>query len=170
MQTDIQVALISGGIALVASIVTAWLTTKHEYRKQLKQHLYEERERTYIEIFNILQELRDHPYYIFNCEKIVTPLKAIRTAVSFYGSADLIDELERCYTRIYSEFKKYVELFDEDYEIQRSIRAEINGETEMDFEREIEQYQDNHILSATDIADMQKRIITIMRKDLNLNK
>ena len=170
MQVDIQVALISGGIALVASIVTAWLTTKHEYRKQLKQHLYEERERVYIGIFNILQELRDHPYYIFNHEKIVSPLKATRTAVNFYGSAELIDELERCYKRIYSEYENYFELFDEEYEMQKDTRMEINGETEMDFEREIEQYQDNHILSDTDIADMQKRIITIMRKDLNLNK
>ena len=170
MQTEILVTLIGGSITLVASAGTAWLTARHGYRKQHKQHLYEERERVYVEVFNILQELRDHPYYIFNFEKIVAPLKSTRTTISFYGSAKLIDELEKCYKRISSVFEKYDELFGEEYEMQKSARMELNGETELDFEREIEQYQDNHILSDMEIVDMQKRIIAIMRKDLSLNK
>lgn len=170
MQTEILVTLIGGGITLAVSTVTAWLTARNEYRKQLKQHLYDERERVYIEVFNILQELRDHPYYVFDYEKIVALLKSTRTTISFYGSAQLIDELERCYRRISSVYEKFAELFDEEYEMQKSARMEFNGETEMDFEREIEQYQDNHILNDMEIVDMQKRIIAIMRKDLSLDK
>ena len=170
MQKEILVAVIGGGITLVVSAVTAWLTARHEYRKQLKQHLYEERERVYIDVFNILQELRDHPYYIFNYEKIVEPLKSTRTAINFFGSAQLIGELEKCYKRISTVFEKYADKYGEEYEMQKLARMELNGETEFDFEREIEQYQENHIICDTEIADMQKQIIEIMRKDLSLNK
>ena len=45
-------------------------------------------------------------------------------------------------------------------------RKEHEGATELDFEREIESYQEDHLLEASYVENTIKQLVSIMRKDM----
>ena len=166
MTVELQTILISGGVSLLLSITTAFITSRFTLRQDVKKRIYDKREETYISLFDLLQKLNDDHSIYCNTIEFYKPLMDLRVKLNLYASAKLIKVFEPFYNTIKSEYERYMELFDgPEYEQRKANLMEYEGQTEIDFEHEIECYLAN-AFSNIDFSIEIKKVVDAMRMDL----
>lgn len=170
MSTTINI-ISSGIIAAISGCISAKLS----YSKEIKRSIYLEREKLYIEMFNLLEHLKESPYIMYDTEQFVYPLRNIKTKANLYASESVLEIITPFYERILNVWNKYVDMFDsEKAEMELQNRktentynnASSSEQVELEFEREAEMYMKRHLLSDDEIADTLNKLSTKIRLEL----
>ena len=159
--------LISSVVSLIVAIITAMITSRLTIKQEVKKAIYAKRETAYIELFDLLFTLKDNPYLIYNNSKFLKPISDLRTRLKLFASQDVLDIFEPFFDQLRDTTSICWETFSgEEYEMTKLSRKEHEGATELDFEREIESYQEDHLLEASYVENTIKQLVSIMRKDM----
>ncbi len=120
-----------------------------------------------MELFDLICDLKDNPYLVFNGEEMFRPLMDLRTKLNLFASQKVLDEVEPLFEKIKEVAYAYWDKYDgPEFEQYRENRMMIDGATELDIEHEIEQYQDANVLSSEYIDERFAKIVAAMRKDM----
>ncbi|MDI9520883.1 MAG: hypothetical protein QM308_07020 [Bacillota bacterium] len=159
--------LISSVISLFVAIITALITSRLTIKQEVKKAIYAKRETAYIELFDLLFTLKDNPYLVYNNSKFLKPLSDLRTRLKLFASQDVLDVFNPFFDQLRNTASSYWKLFSgEEYEMNKSSRIEHGNETDLDFEREKESYQEDHLLEACYVNNTIKQLVLLMRKDM----
>lgn len=146
---------------------TSCIEEKISQKSEMRKSKHEKREAVYPTLFELLQIISDNPCYIFNYDKVLEPFKKLRTELNMYASTELLEALEPFYEKVVDTYKEYTSRFcSGEYEVTCEVRKE-NGEDELDFEREQEEYMETHRIPDAEINEIRRKLIDIMRKDLS---
>lgn len=167
MSEELQIVVYSGIISLVISIITAIVTSKQTLKQEVKKRIHEHREEVYVECFDLLQQVKDDPFFVFNNTLFFQPFCSLRTKLNLYASQEVLDILEPFYREAKGINETYWALFSgEEYESLKQARAEHEGVTEVDFQHEEDRYMANHLLDEKLVATTFEKMVAAMRKDM----
>ena len=159
--------LISSVVSLIVAIITAMITSRLTIKQEVKKAIYAKRETAYIELFDLLFTLKDNPYLVYNNSKFLKPLSDLRTRLNLFASQDVLDMFDPFFDQLRDTASSYWEEFSgEEYEMTKLSRKEHGNATELDFEREKESYQEEHLLEACYVENTIKQLVSLMRKDM----
>ena len=167
MSEEVQIMVYSGIISLFISVIVAIVTSKLTLKQEVKKRIHEHREEVYVECFELLQAVKDNPYLLFNNTNFFQPLCALRTKLNLYASQEVLNILEPFYMEVKKKNEDYWDWFDgEEYEMLKLAKKEYEGFSEIDFQREEEQYMENHLLGEMLVDATLKNMVSAMRKDV----
>lgn len=172
---DYTSVLISAGISIIVASVTGWFSAKQSYSKEIKKSIYEERQKLYIEIFSLLEQLQRTPYLIYNSEQFIQPFRQAKAKTNLYASREVLNILIPLNTRIMEIWNKYIDLFESE-EAEKALEnrryeAEEKGDTpveqiELEFEYEVELYMEQNLIPTEEIDDYLNSLATQIRAEL----
>jgi hypothetical protein len=166
MTVEVTTALISVISSLIVAVITAIITSKFTLRREISKSIYTKREEAYISLFDLMQRIRDEPYYIFNRKEIVQPFKDLRTKINLYATQSVIDILEPFYIKANSIYDEYAKHFlSEEHYIEQSAREDY-GETALDLQHEEDRYMESHLIDAEYISITIAKLVEAIRTDL----
>ena len=154
-------------LGVILSIILAIVTSKLTLRQEVKKRIYERREQVYIKCFDLLQEVKDNPYLVFNNKEFFIQIKGLRTELKLFASNDVIEIIEPFYEKAKKTIEEYWVLFDgEEYETQKNARMEHDNLTELDFKQEEENYMRSHFIDKVFVETTITSLVLAMRKDM----
>jgi len=164
-------------IGVIASGFIAWLTSrltsKATLNSAIKKTVYEKRENAYIALFDLMQVITDHPYYIFNYDKVILPFNNLRTQLNLYASQDLLDIMEPFYTKLKRVYEGYSEdWLSEDSYMRNSARPDHGDVSELDLleEKEQDQYMEKNMIPPDETLNIIDKLVKQMRQELKTDK
>ena len=89
------------------SAITAWFSTKIAYLNEVQKRVYDERERTYIILFELIEKLKRNPYLVFNSTDFLIPFGELNAKLKLYASQNVINMVSPLYDKICDISEKY---------------------------------------------------------------
>ena len=156
-------------ITVFVAVMTGAISAKITYHREIKKKIYEEREKTYINIFNLVEKLKKNPYLVFNSRDFLEEFGEINDRMTLYASEKVIDIIKPLNDRIYSTAEEYFSLFDS-VEGQQMKENLIKYEAITDFELENAEilYMENHVIESEYVETILKQLIAQIRLELKI--
>lgn len=167
--------IVSSGITIVVAAISGWVSAKQSYAKEIRKSVYEEREKLYIEIFELIELLHKSPFLLYNTKKFIEPLRGLNAKANLYASKKILDIFTPFYDNALAEWDKYTEMFDsEEAESELYNRKALLSEEddtsveriEYEFEQEAELFMESHLIADVAIVDILNRFATQIRAEL----
>lgn len=133
-------------ITIIISAISGYLSAKFSYNHEIKKKIYDERENTYIDLFKLIEKLKNNPFLVFNANQFLTPFYEIKARLNLYASQEILNIISPFNHKINEISESYFKLFDSvEAENVNAARLEYGDVTELDLEHEIENYIENPI-------------------------
>ena len=173
---DYRNEILSALIATVIAIITGWITARQTYKGEIKKSVYEEREKLYVDLFNILDNLQRHPDILYDSLNFVTEYKLIWAKVNLYASEDVLhimqsfnvklNEYWNRYNTIYSDEQIEREIEKRLYEDEQEGKCTQRSEIEFLINQEEEYFLRNNQINPADIQKIMETLSYQIRKEL----
>lgn len=154
-------------VPIVISIITAYFSTKIAYNKEVQKRIYDEREKTYIELFELVEKLKKNSYLVFNSTDFLIPFGELNARLKLYASQNVINVVSPLYDKIYNTSEKYFDLFDsaEGQRIKENFIEHENA-TEYELQNNEELYMENNVIDSEYVKKVLNDLIYQIRKEL----
>lgn len=149
------------------SAITAWFSTKIAYLNEVQKRVYDERERTYIILFELIEKLKRNPYLVFNSTDFLIPFGELNAKLKLYASQNVINMVSPLYDKICDISEKYFDLFDsaEGQRIKENFIEHENA-TEYELQNNEELYMENNVIDSEYVKKVLNDLIYQIRKEL----
>lgn len=174
-EMEMKEVIFSGIISIIIAAITGWISGKQAYRREIKKSIYEERQKLYIEIFSLLEQLQYRPYLIYNYEQFIQPFRLIKTKTNLYASREVLAILVPFNDKVMTLWNRYSELFDSEEAVKelqnrQEYEKEINGtsleQTEWEFQQEADHYMETNLISRDEVMGFLNSLSTQIRSEL----
>lgn len=167
IEVSFQSLIVNTIITIFVAIFTAKITTQITYNSEIKKSIYQEREKAYILLFQMVEKLNRNPYLIYNFADFIIPLRKLKARLNLYASQKVLDIITPLNEKICDSSEKYSELFNSPEALDiRNSRLE-NGEiTELELQHEEEIYMDNNVIERKFVEEIFLDLITQIRSEL----
>lgn len=172
---DYRATIVSAAISIIVAAITGWITAKQSYSREIKKSIHEERQKLYIEIFELLEQLQRFPYLIFNDDGFVQRFRTMSARTKLYASKKVLNIISPFIGDAMDTWKKYNELYRSEAAEQelhnRQYEAEetdgISAEQiEYEFDKEAELFMDQHIIPNDRTAKLLDVLSAQIRSEL----
>lgn len=172
---EMKEVILSGIISIVIAAITGWISGKQAYRKEIKKSIYEERQKLYIEIFSLMEQLQYKPYLIYNYEQFILPFRQIKAKTNLYASREVLAILIPFNDKVMALWNQYTELFEseeanKELQNRQEYEKEINGtspdQTEWEFQQEADHYMETNLISKDEVIAFLNSLSTQIRSEL----
>lgn len=154
-------------IPVFISAITGYASSKFAYNKEIKRKIYDEREKTYIDLFDLVEKLKRNPSLIYNSAEFLTPFREIRARLNLYSSQNVLDIVTPLNNRIDDIFKKYSEMYDSpEAHTRNETRLKYDDLTELEFYQEEERYKEENVIDEEYVNGVFLSLISQIRKEL----
>ena len=115
--------------------------------------------------------MKDDPYLIYNNPDFIKPLSDLRTHLNLFASQAVLNILEPFYDEAKETAFSYWGKFNgEEYEKLKQMKLEYGGFTELDIEKEEEEYRESHLIDNQFIEITISQLVEEMRKDMGVKR
>ena len=173
--SDYAVALINAAISIIVAAIVGWVSAKQSYNKGIRKTIYEERQKLYIETFELLEQLQHTPYIMFNTEKFVQPFRKIKARANLYASREVLDILKPFNDKIVDIRDRYIEAYESEAALKelegRKLIAEESGDTtteqvEWEFQQEADAFMERNVIHQDEIDEVLRKLAFQIRAEL----
>ncbi len=167
---DWQIALMTAGIALVASVITSIVTLKLTQKNDIRSHVLEQRTDLYLKFFSVVDVLSSDPYKVFD-KKYMDDFMSYKAEMKLFSSR--------------KTFQKYVNLFElvmkpfNFYDIYIGFQKGEDPTTfyantyscmdKEDFQLSAYDFQDKYVPDRKQLSESMQCLYESMRCDLGSN-
>lgn len=92
--------------------ISGYLSAKFSYNHEIKKRIYAERENTYIDLFKLIEKLKNNPFLVFNATQFLTPFDEIKARLNLYASQKILNIISPFNDKINEISESYFKLFD----------------------------------------------------------
>lgn len=162
-------------IPIVISGITGCISGILTYRKEIKKAIYEEKQKLYIDIISLLEQLQYKPQLIYDYEQFIQPLRQIRAKTNFYASRDVLEVLIPFNDRIMTLWHRYTDLFNSERALEelynrQEYEKEIDGtspeQVEWEFQQQEGSYIEANLISKDEIIVFLNNLSMTIRSEL----
>lgn len=170
-----KTTIINSVIAIVVAAISGWISAKQSYAKEIQKSVYEEREKLYIEIFELIELLYKSPFLLYDTKKLIEPLRGLNAKANLYASKEILAIFTPFYDNVLLRWDKYIDLFDSEkaeseLNNRKTLLTEEDGTSveriEYEFEQEAELFMASHLIAEDEIVDILNRLATQIRVEL----
>ena len=174
-EMEMKDVILSGIVSIIAAAITGWISGKQAYRKEIKKSIYEEKQKLYIEIFSLMEQLQYKPYLIYNYDQFIQPFRQIKAKTNLYASREVLAILIPFNNKVMAIWNRYTELFEseeanKELQNRQEYEKEINGtspdQTEWEFQQEADHYMETNLISKDEVIDFLNSLSTQIRSEL----
>ena len=167
--------IISTIISIVVSAAIGWFSAKQSYNKEIQKTIYEERQKLYIETFELLEQLQHTPYIIFNTEKFVQPFRKIKAKANLYASREVLDILEPFNDKTADIRDRYIDAYESEAALRelesRKLIAEESADAtdeqiEWEFQQEADAFIEKNAFKQEEIDEVLRKLALQIRTEL----
>lgn len=119
---DWETTIISSLITIIVAAVSGWISAKQSYSKEIQRSVYEEREKLYIEIFELFELLHKSPFLLYNTKKLIEPLRGLNAKANLYASEKVLAIFTPFYDNVLARWDKYTDLYNSE-----TAESELNN-------------------------------------------
>lgn len=149
---DLFFKLLTPGISLFGFIIT-YFRMKKEFKNSVRKSLNEDRKKVYEEIYEMMDQVLNNKYIIYDRQYIIS-LEKLKPKAYIFSSKSVKEKYRSFCEMIYQKYIDYEKEFEgEDEENPLMIGA-------------ISAYQDKHLLDHNQNKILLNEILSIMRNDL----
>ena len=154
-------------ITIVIAAITGYISSKIAYNREIKRRIYDEREKTYIALFKLVEKLKGNPFLVYNSTEFLIPFSAIKAKLNLYASQEVLNIVAPFNDNINEISKKYFEMFDTvEAHRTREARLEQKDVTELELLQEEELYMENNVIGQECINEVYSSLIAQIRQEL----
>lgn len=174
-----QIVLLTGGMSIVSSIVTAFITISCTHRNQVKKLVLEKRTELYFEFYNEVEHLMHDRFKIYDSNYIDVLLK-FKPKMKLFSSAETMEAFKMFYELITNHYKKYIKFCSQNdprndtdllvtnidvdgVEYTECLATDIDIS---DFKSNVEKFKKENLPDSKIINQCIMTLYTEMRKDL----
>lgn len=154
--------------SIVAGIIS-FITTKNTFKYEIKRKIYDEREETYILLFNLIDQLRNNPFLVFNTNDFLKPLNEAKARANLYASQEVLDIIKPLNNKIIEisneYFQKYCSLDSINY---HDDCKEYEGTTDADLIQEEEEYIEQNVIDISFVENVLGNYVLQIRQELKI--
>lgn len=172
---EMKEIILSGVISIITAAITGWISGKQAYRKEIKKSIYEERQKLYIEIFSLMEQLQYKPFLIYNYEKFILPFRQLKAKTNLYASREVLEILTPFNDKVMAKWSKYNELFDSDevakelqnrQEYERETNGVSSEQIEWEFHQEADRYMESNLITKDEVVTFLNTLSAQIRLEL----
>lgn len=154
-------------LAIIVSAISGYASAKLAYKNEIRSKVYNEREKTYISLFEIIDKLNNNPFFVFNYAEFQIPFGNIKARLKLYASKDVLNIIVPFSSKVDEVSKAYFDLFDSPkaHDV-KTHRLDYLGATELELEQEEELYMENHVMDKEYVAEVFLSLIIQIRHEL----
>lgn len=163
-------------LSMIIAAITGWITARQTYKGEIKKSVYEEREKLYVELFSILDNLHRHPDILYDFSKFIMEYKLIWAKANLYASEDVLHVMRPFNVKLNEYWNRYNTIYS-DEQIEREIQRRLyedeqegnniqRSEIEFLINQEEEYFLRNNLINPEDIQKLMEALSYQIRKEL----
>lgn len=177
-----QIVLLTGGISIVSSIITALITLSRTHRNEVKKLVLEKRSALYFEFYDVAEMLLHNNNKVYDSEYIkallqfkpkIKLLSSKKTVKAFRKLFELITQKYEAYRTfcIENDPRDNPDLLEQvfDKEGNEFTNCHVSEWEISDFENAVEKFKADNMPSKEEISEHITALYEQMRKDLGSN-
>ena len=159
--------LINTTITIIISAITGYFSSKIAYNREIKRRIYDEREKTYIALFKLIEKLKGNPFLVYNSTEFLIPFSEIKAKLNLYASQEVLNIIVPFNDKVNEISTRYFDLFDSvEAHKTKAARLEQEDATELELLQEEELYMENNVIDKEYVNEMFSRLISQIRQEL----